>query len=194
MTPHRPASRCSSRRGAVLVWFVFVIPLMLLLLLALTDFAGASLAKIELKNTVDAAALSAIKTWGTRGATAAAVDANTLIIANTQTSGILSRALTTPADAPDDDTTNTVVTFGVLQDLGGRHLFVPLRGSEAAAMTGNLCVSVKRTVVVPSLGGNWLGLSFGPYAVTAESFARLSPLERLPQLVAVDGVAWEQQP
>lgn len=179
------------RRGAVLVWFVFIIPLMLLILLATTDFAGASLAKIELKNSVDAAALSAIKTWGQRGPTAAAMEASVLIAANAQTSGILSRAVAASATGPDADVTATTVTFGVLRTVRGRHIFTPGGSAGEADLPPNACVAVSRTVVVPSLGGNWLGVAFGPYAITAQSFARLSPQNRSPQLVAIDDVKTE---
>uniref|UniRef100_A0A7C2JZ47 Putative Flp pilus-assembly TadG-like N-terminal domain-containing protein n=1 Tax=Schlesneria paludicola TaxID=360056 RepID=A0A7C2JZ47_9PLAN len=179
LSAHPPA-----RRGAILVWFVFVIPLMLLILLAVTDFAGASLAKIELKNAMDAAALSAIKTWHEQDKTLAVSDVEELCAANFSGSGILSRSAV--ASEPGQ-ASSPLVTFGVLQDSGEQHVFIPVGDVEPAQAAR--CVAVGATMQVPSLGGAWLGIALGPYTVTAESYARISPEQGTPQLVSIDAVA-----
>jgi|GEM_PF-6274316 len=193
-------SRYGARRGAVLVWFVFVIPLMLMILLALTDFSGASLAKIELRNASDAAALSAIKTWDRGDIVVAASDAEAILMGNIQTSGILSRAVTESLARDDLSSTATVVTFGTLTTRNGVASFtagiddLALLSAGADTIDRQRCVLVQKTLHVPSIGGTWLGVSFGPYTVTTESFARISPHHHLPQLVFVDAVTMKARP
>lgn len=183
---------CQKRRGAVLVWFVFVIPLMLMILLALTDFSGASLAKIELKNATDAAALSAIKTWSRGDLIAAAHDAETVLMGNVSSSGILSRSVSESLNQPERDSTATTVTFGTVSTLHGVARFragaqdPALLATTADSEIQQCCVLVQKTLHVPSIGGSWLGVSFGPYTITTESFARISPDHKTPQLVFVD--------
>lgn len=186
------------RRGAVLVWFVFVIPLMLMILLALTDFSGASLAKIELRNALDAAALSAVKTWDRGDIAAAAHDAEAVLMGNIQTSGILSRSVTESLARDDLPSAATLVTFGTLTTTRGVSRFTPgidnpaLLTTDGDTLQRQRCVMVQKTLHVPSIGGTWLGVSFGPYSVTTESFARISPHHKTPQLVFVDAIASER--
>lgn len=196
-----------SRRAAVLVWFVYIIPLMMLLLFALTDYGTTVRTGIELKNAVDASALSAVKSWASLGPAAAWRDAGATFTGNAVLG--TSRALTTAAAdrvSPDYLGQRAEVTFGVLQDTGGQHVFHPIGQQEmrsdrlqAAAMTpfvktvsersGALCVRVRRSLVVTGIGGRWQQVTFGNYSVTAESFARLCPDRGVPQLVHVDLVS-----
>jgi len=206
---HRSSSRrpARSRRAAVLVWFVYIIPLMMLLLFALTDYGMTARTGIELKNAVDASALSAVKSWGSLGPTAAWRDAGATFNGNAVLGA--SRALTTAAadrTSPDFLGKGAEVTFGILQDIGGQHVFHPIgqqqmqssRLQSAATNyfektvsggSGTLCVRVRRSLVVTGIGGKWQQSTFGNYSVTAESFARLCPDRCVPQLVHVDVVS-----
>lgn len=208
--PHYRSLSCPperSRRGAVLVWFVYIIPLMMLLLFALTDYGTTARTGIELKNAVDASALSAVKSWSTLGPAAAWRDAGATFNGNAVLGA--SRTLTTAAAdrvSPDFLGKGEEITFGILQDIGGQHVFHPIgqqqmRSSrlQSAAKdqfaetvadgAGTLCVRVRRSLVVTGIGGKWQQSTFGNYSVTAESFARLCPERGTPQLVHVDVIS-----
>lgn len=196
-TPH------PDRRGTILVWFVFIVPFMLLILLALTDYAGMSLARVQVKNAVDAASLSAVKSWESHGSTAALQDAELVFAANpviAQTLGgdnpqARPLIVTDPVLDLDLATALTGTFLGYVADVGGQHVFhdlsavadLPLPTDAALAR----CVCVRKTVQVSSMTRRWLGLELGPYVITVESFARLSPEAGQPQLVHVDALASE---
>ncbi len=204
---HSPRLRGHARRAAVLVWFVYIIPLMMLLLFALTDYGTTIRTGIELKNAVDASALSAVKSWASLGPSAAWRDADATFHGNAVLG--TSRALTTAAadrGSPDFLGKGAEVTFGILQDVGRQHVFHPIGQREmtsdrlkspamkpfAATVTdhhGTLCVRVRRSLLVTGIGGRWQQATFGNYSVTAESFARLCPDRGVPQLVHVDVVS-----
>ncbi len=195
------------RRAAVLVWFVYIIPLMMLLLFALTDYGMTARTGIELKNAVDASALSAVKSWGSLGPAAAWRDAAATFNGNAVLG--TSHALTTAAAdraSPDFLGKGAEVAFGILQDIGGQHVFHPIGQQEMrsdrlqspamnqlektiAGRAGTLCVRIRRSLVVTGIGGKWQQSTFGNYSVTAESFARLCPDRGVPQLVHVDLVS-----
>lgn len=213
--PQRAESfrRHQRRRAAVLVWFVYVIPLMMLLLFALTDYGATARTGIELKNAVDAAALSAVKSWGSMGPDAAQRDADAAFQGN----AVLGthRALrSTVADAQSPDFSGSLseVTLGLLEVRGGRHIFHPLgtpsltsdrlRGPAREAfstMSATLCARVRRSLMMSGVGQSWKEAAFGTYSITAESYARITDERTGPQLVHVDQVSeidgsWEGLP
>lgn len=191
------------RRGTVLVWFVFIVPFMLLILLALTDYAGMSLARVQLKNAVDAASLSAVKSWEGNGSTAALQDAELVFAANPVIAQTLggdnphARALVVTDPLLDTDlaTALTGTFLGYVADVGGQHVFHDLSIAADLPLPTDAslsrCVCVRKTVQVSSMTRHWLGLELGPYTITVESFARLSPDLGQPQLVHVDALASE---
>ena len=212
---HNLRSLPSPRRGAVLVWFVYVIPLMMLLLFALTDYGATARTGIELKNAVDAAALSAVKSWHALGPEAGLRDADAVFRGNAVLGS--HRALrSTAADtrSPDFLGHATEITYGLLEDRGGRHVFHPIGNStmtsdrwrlpaqralaaESIAPGSAVCVRVRRSLVMSGVGGAWQEAAFGDYSLTAESFARMDVEQGVPQLVHVDQVAstagsWEK--
>lgn len=212
---HNSRSENPARRGAVLVWFVYIIPLMMLLLFALTDYGATARTGIELKNAVDAAALSAVKSWHSLGPDAGVRDADAVFRGNAVLGS--HRALrSTVADArsPDFLGQATEVTFGLLEELGGRHVFHPLGAAtmsgdqwrlpaqqalpaESITVNATPCVRVRRSLVMSGVGGAWQEAAFGDYSLTAESFARMDVRQGVPQLVSIDQVAttvgsWEK--
>lgn len=184
-----PVATAVNRRGAVLVWFVMIVPLMMLILIGLTDYAAMALARVELKNSTDAAALSAIKSWSDLNRDAAIQDGHIAVFANpviTRTS-----ATTAASDLTSADESHRVeFVFGGTVDMDGMRTFHELPGLsdieqvQALGMTPGL--RVRRTVRVLGFAGNWLGVDFGPYVVTTESFARMCPEQNVPQLMFVD--------
>ena len=76
--------RANSRRGIATIWVIVSMPALLTLLVVLIDVANVWLAKIELKNALDAAALSGAKSWGEGSTTLQArTDANDVFATNT---------------------------------------------------------------------------------------------------------------
>lgn len=67
-------ARCvlTRRRGVSTVWIIASVPALATLLCLVLEVANLWLARVELKNAVDAAALSGVKTWGEGGSTGAA--------------------------------------------------------------------------------------------------------------------------
>lgn len=189
-----PQATAIGRRGAVLVWFVMIVPLMMLILIGLTDYAAMALARVELKNSTDAAALSAIKSWSDLDREAALQDGQTAVFANPV---ITRTSVTSTASDSDslDDIHRVEFVFGGTDEQGGIRTFHELPGLveidqvRALGMTPGL--RVRRTVRVLGFAGNWLGVDFGPYVVTTESFARMCPERNVPQLMFVDAAAIE---
>lgn len=69
----RHANRAAHRRhGVATVWIIASFPAMAVLLCLVLETANLWMARVELRNALDAAALSAVKTWGEGGSTAAA--------------------------------------------------------------------------------------------------------------------------
>ncbi len=205
------------RRGGVLVWFVYIIPLMMLLLFALTDYGTTARTGIELKNAVDAAALSAVKSWHSLGQSAAWRDAGATFQGNAVLGAARAlKSTTSDQQSPDFLGRSTEVTFGMLEDRGGVHVFHPisanmmqsdhlqLPGSSLVSQktdhrSSSLCVRVRRSVMMTGVGGQLQKETFGDYSITAESFARLCPDRLTPQLVHVDHISsvvgsWETIP
>jgi hypothetical protein len=204
---HQRRPTRTPRRAAVLVWFVYIIPLMMLLLLALTDYGATARTGIELKNAVDAAALSAVKSWHDLGPDSALRDADAIFHGNAVLGS--HRALrSTAADqqSPDFHGRGTEVTLGLLEDRDGRHVFhaigmqtltsdqwqlpaAQVFSNNGAIPTSSLCVRVRRSLVMSGVGGAWQEAAFGDYSLTAESFARIQFDRSVPQLVHIDQVA-----
>jgi Flp pilus assembly protein TadG len=189
------------RRGAVLVWFVMIVPLMLLILVGLTDYAGMSLARIELQNAVDAAALSAIKSWSHAEPSAAATEAATLFAANPvigQTLGghDTGQAVATVLTQQTSDDPAVVIDgalFGIWVDQHGTLLFRPSADqpadSASASTPATPMVLFRKTIQVHGITRGWLGGTLGPYVTSAEAYARLDPVTGRPQLVNIEGWA-----
>ncbi|MEQ8789772.1 MAG: pilus assembly protein TadG-related protein [Pirellulaceae bacterium] len=63
--PCRSASRTRSRRrGAATVWLIILLPLLVILLGVVIEITHLWVARVELENSLEAAALAAVKEWG----------------------------------------------------------------------------------------------------------------------------------
>lgn len=60
----RPYDRHASRRGIATIWIVLAGPTILALFILLSDIANLWVARVELENALEAAALAAVKEWG----------------------------------------------------------------------------------------------------------------------------------
>lgn len=63
----RPATRISSRRGSATIWLILALPVLLVLFCFTLNIAQQWLARVELENALEAAALAAVKEWGDAG-------------------------------------------------------------------------------------------------------------------------------
>ena len=57
----------NSRRGAVMVWFIVAMPVLLTLLCVMLEVGNLYLARTELHNALEAAAQAAVKNWADNG-------------------------------------------------------------------------------------------------------------------------------
>lgn len=136
--------RANSRRGIATIWVIVSMPALLTLLVVLIDVANVWLAKIELKNALDAAALSGVKSWGEGNSTAQSrLDANDAFNTNT----ILGSAFSLVTAEGGCTNGNVISTgdllFGSTTDSGGTITFncngVP--ACVVGAITANLEVN-----------------------------------------------------
>src|SRR5262245_65509190 len=64
---NRRASHRSHRRGSATLWMVMWLPCLMVLFCVLVGVANLWLARIELENALESAALAAVKQWGDAG-------------------------------------------------------------------------------------------------------------------------------
>lgn len=142
-----------------MVYFVFLIPLLLLFLLGGAQAARQWQAKIELKNAVDAAALSAVKTWAESASTAQAqLDADAAFSANSvigqsyplvAATAALNGRTTAAAPSP----TEPEILFGSIEDVGGTFQFTSASTSAEIAAPFSVTVSAALVGDPSSNGG-----------------------------------------
>jgi Flp pilus assembly protein TadG len=168
---HRPR-----RRGVSTLWLLLTLPVFLTLLAFTVNIANLWLARVELENSLEAAALAAVREWGEGSSTDAAKDVAIAYAAANPVRGIV------PAS-------NFV--FGEIEETGGKLTFDPLGtpvcDPELDDFSGDFGVRVQATVPVSSLRA-LLGNSIGPYSVTATVTARYNCDEKRAWLVRVDQV------
>lgn len=206
LTRSTVANSRAPRRGAVLVWFAYLVPYMLTVLTIVADLSRVSQASTELKTAVDAAALSGVKSWIQRGTQSAVLDASTAFEANRQLADSLAPLSAASASQPHGETTlpGDGLLFGSVQDWGLTRVFQPLESADATEFaaddmrnattndatssitTSVICLRIRRSVLIPSFAGRVLRVAVGSYTVSAESYAWVSPSEGVPQLIHVD--------
>jgi uncharacterized membrane protein len=179
-------TRISRRRGIATLWVIVSLPVLLTLLIVLIDVSNIWIAKIELRNATDAAALSGSKTWGEGGSTAQVrLDANDAFSTNT----ILGNAFALNT-AQGGCTNGNIISTGELvlgstTDAGSVITF-DCNGTPACVGGDAFAVRARKTVQISSVANNFFGMTLGPYDVTTESFARFQCNNGPPQLMHVD--------
>ena len=165
-------------------------PVVLTLLVMIVDGGNLWVARMELKNALDAAALSAAKTWGEGGNTAPAraqarLDAhdafNTNTILGSQyplsfVSGVCTNENPSPSATAEillGEITNTATGFAF--NCSG----------TPVCPGGTFGVRTRKSVSVPSVASAFLGLSASPYQVTCQSYAQFVCNTGPPQLIHV---------
>ena len=159
----------SRRRGAVVIWLLVAMPVLLTMFFAVTTIGSLWLARTELTTLADAAALAGAKTWGDASNSAATRTAAHLAAeAVAETNTVLGTVL--DVDANDDPVAvnNNAACPGTIT-LGRRNGTVFEAGSVPPAANERACrVQLTTTVSAPWFGG--FGV-IGPYTIQASSVA-----------------------
>lgn len=171
------------RSGFVLMWIIIAIPAILFLLGAVVDISRVWIARMELTNALEAAALSGVKTWGeatpnnSTARSSARQDAVIAAAANTVT-GLNplspSDAVALVLDANDNSgnpnsnaSTTGDIVLGQLTSSGSGFAF----DADATPATGEFAVRTQKSVQIHSIWTSLLGIPLGPYDIQSGAVA-----------------------
>lgn len=179
-------AQTAPRRGAAALWCLITIPALLLLLVFVSDIGRLWLAKVELGNALEAAALAGVKEWQA-GATTAATRTVVQQYALANSAGDLPVNLSDNSGAQANGNAAGAggeIILGTITGVPGNYTF---DATQAPNCGVNLpfAVLTQKTHPVTSLFTNFLGASFGPYAVRGRSIAWFSCAGGSPQLISV---------
>lgn len=143
----------TSRRGIATIWVLAGLPVVLVLLVMIVDGGNLWIARMELRSALDAAALSAAKTWGEGGSTLQArLDAQDAFNTNTILGGQYSLSTTqgggcangNPAPAATAD-----ILLGTISDSGTGFTFDCQATPACVSGTFTLTIAVDTSQVCP---------------------------------------------
>jgi uncharacterized membrane protein len=190
-------STASPRGGIAVLWVILAVPAILTLFLLVLDVANLWLARIELRNALDAAALSGAKTWGEGGTTNnARTDAQTTAALNTVIGNTVTLSLNENAGATNGNSASTGdIILGTITVSGGVQTFNWCGTPDCPTGAAMYAVRTSATVSVESLFDSWFGTSFGPFDITSSSYAQYAcSATGPPQLVKVDTLTLTPNP
>ena len=176
------------RRGVVALWVILLTPVLMLMLFFVADIGKIWIARAELENALEAAALAGVRTWGEAagGPTAAArnvaveyasvntVDGQLLVITDNLNVGA-------PPNENDSLTGNLV--FGSATQAGTNWIFDSGTAPDCGAGR-SYAIRAQAAAPVTSFCDGFLGLTFGPYEVQVETTAIYNCANNAPRLVA----------
>jgi hypothetical protein len=169
-----------SRRAAVIMWVILAMPVIAVAMVVLIDIARLWVAREEFKNALDAAALSGVKTWAEGGTfSQARNDANDAFTTNT----ILGNTYvlnTTAGTCTNENHPSLEIVLGGVTQVGTNFIFDC--NVTPSCPGGVFGVRVRRTISITSISTSLVGLSWGPYNLTAESYALYACPSGPPQL------------
>jgi Flp pilus assembly protein TadG len=170
LTRVRPAAR--SRRGISTLWILLFVPAFATLFCMVVEISNVWLARVELENALEAAALAGVKSWGEgSSATAARNDAKSYAAVNT------ARGVAVPLD-------DSNITLGGVTGTTGN--FTLDAGATPVMGVGpDFGLRVQRVITVNSLCASVFGATVGPYQVTAQVDARFNKSNARPELIRV---------
>ncbi len=177
-----------SRRGIATIWVLAALPVVLTLLVMIVDGGNLWVARTELRNALDAAALSAAKTWGEGGTTAQArldahdaFNSNTILGTQYSLSTFDGGGCGNGNSAPS--TTAEILLGSITSPVTG--LAIDYTGTPVCP-GGTFGVRTRKVVSVPSVASAFLGLSVNPYLVTCESSAQFACGSGPPRVIHVN--------
>ncbi len=176
------------RRGIATIWVLAALPVVLTLLVMIVDGGNLWVARMELRNALDAAALSAAKTWGEGGTTAQArLDAHDAFNSNTILGSQYSLSTVETIGCGNGNSSpsaNAEILLGSIATIGtGFRLDIM---ATPVCPGGTFGVRTRKSLSVPSIAHAFLGLSVNPYQVTCESYAQFACSSGPPQVIHVN--------
>lgn len=187
----RSARRLSrERRGLATLWLIVAGPALMTLLIFVSDVANIWLARVELENALEAAALAGVKNWGDNGYpnTQPARDvAVSYALANTIVGTPL--VITTNYDSGGGANQNgpqsgNLIFAAVTTGTSPYNLNAGIVGSCSPGSFGGAVIA-QSSAPVPSLADSLFGVPLGPYSVQSQATARYNCTSGQPELIRV---------
>lgn len=133
-----------ARAGIATVWIIAGVPAMACLLCLVIEVGNLWLARVELRNALDAAALSAVKTWGEGGSTAAArLEGQTTAGLNTITGTSLTLGLNSGGGINGNASNTGDILLGAISGTPGALTFDCNGTPSCTTGTVNLTIAVE---------------------------------------------------
>ena len=182
----RRTRRVGARRhGVATVWIIASFPAIACLLCVVLEFANLWMARVELRNALDAAALSAVKTWGEGGSTIAArMDGQTAAALNTVTGTPVTLGLNTGGGTNGNGANTGNTLLGTIAGVPGALTF-DCNGVPNCAGGDDFGVRTSLTMQVNSVCDTVFGSAIGPFNVTSVSYARFPCPNGPPELIRI---------
>ena len=182
------------RRGVATLWLILALPLFLIILGALLEIANLWLARIELKNGLDAASLAAVKEWaespgGTDTQPARAVGVNFATANNAGGQPIpLSDNYLMAGGVNENDTNDDGLVFGAVDTSDLTNIEFDAGEVPSCNILSDPIFGVRAQSNIPvnSIFANLLGLPLGPYSIEAKSDAIYDCQIGSPRLVHIN--------
>lgn len=174
----RPTHRSARlRRGWTSLWLVVWLPVLLALFCGLIVVANLWLARVELENALEAAALAAVKEWGDAGG------GDTLVAR--EVSAEFAAANSVRGQPLQLDTSHLI--FGAIDDTDPSHVVLSA-GDCPSCGEAKFGVRAQAIVEVPMLNCIFLG-NLGPTRIQAKATAQYDRQTRRVRLVRIDEIA-----
>jgi len=184
-----PSRHYYRRRGIVTLWVILFAPLFVLLLCAVADIGRIWLARVELENAAEAAALAAVQEWGDGGLveTLPARQAGQRLAGANRVDGAtvtvdLNHA---PAGPNNENAGCEGLIFGALSSTSPTVVFDATLAPDCGSGRPG-AVQIRVSAPVQSICNNYLGIALGPFRVSAEATAFYECTIMQPRLAHVD--------
>jgi hypothetical protein len=198
-------SRRPARRGVVALWTLLMLPVLLVMFVVVVEAVHLWLARVELENALEAAALAAVKDWAESGGTAASnwtsgartvgkeyAAANTInktsVEIDTNLDPSVDPANPNEANPNENETCDGHLIFGAIT--GDDPYYFESDEIPGCGASGNVMYAVRAQSLqhrVPSLIGSFLGINFGtPFTVSVKTTAMYDCELQRPRLIRVE--------
>lgn len=163
-----------NRAGISTIWMIVALPAVMTVFVLVLDIGNIWLARSELKNALDASALSGVQTWGNGGSTAQArFDANDASSANTVLGTVVALNTTQGGCANGNVSSTGEIILGTITDNGLTNVFDCSGSPSCISGTADIVFEVNTT------GGDTFGNPTDPVGdgVPRRSFRLVSFVE-----------------
>jgi Flp pilus assembly protein TadG len=178
------------RRGLATLWLIVAGPALMTLLIFVADVANIWLARVELENALESAALAGVKEWGdagfpdTQAARTVAVsyaNANTIVGTPLVITDNYDNGGGANQNGPQ---TGNLIFAAVTSASSPYNLNAGIVGSCGGGGNGGAVIA-QSTAPVPSLADSLFGVPLGPYSVQSQATARYNCSNNQPELIRV---------